>query len=624
MSLLVLSNVILRIAGRTLLDGANLTIDAHKKVGLIGKNGSGKSSLLRAIIGENNVDGGEIQISNRTRMTYIRQELGDASRSIIDTVLASDTERRDLLDKAAHITDPQQLADIHERLYTIEADSAPARAATILSGLGFSAADQDKPLADFSGGWRMRVALASALFLNPDLLLLDEPTNHLDLEATLWLQNWLQRFNGAALIVSHDREILDKSVSAIAHLHNGKLSLTPGGYDEFVRIRAEKMLHHNREAERIATKRAHMESFVARFRAKATKARQAQARLKALEKMPVLDAIVEDTPVVFTFPETEILPSPMMKAENISLGYGVKTVLSDISFRMDSEDRIALLGANGNGKSTFAKFLSGKLPPLAGSFTHSSKLRVGYFAQHQEEELVTTQTPAQHLLAQKPAFTLTQARSHLARFGLEGQKSETEVGKLSGGEKARLLLALCTLDSPHLLILDEPTNHLDLDARDALIHALADFNGTIILISHDPHLISATANSLWLVHKRRIETFDGDMDDYRKWILEQNRPATSSSSQMVHKKKEERKERSEQRKQLAPVRKQLKILEDELQKLQNKHMHMEEKLADPDLYTTSSGEEIAKLTTDLANIKNKIEQKEEKWLELQEEIEIFL
>ncbi|NVN41303.1 ABC-F family ATP-binding cassette domain-containing protein, partial [Ameyamaea chiangmaiensis] len=525
MSLLVISDLVLRIAGRTLLDGASLTVDPGRKIGLVGRNGVGKSTLLAAIAGDIAPDGGTMRLSSRARMARIRQEAPSGDGSLLETVLAGDLERTALLAEAETAIDATRIADIHERLLAIDAEAAPARAAAILSGLGFDAAAQSRPVSDFSGGWRMRVALATALFLNPDLLLLDEPTNHLDLEATLWLEGWLARFGGACIIVSHDRGLLDSSVDAIAHLDRGKISLTPGGYSEFVRIRTEQALQQNRAAERIAARRAHMQSFVDRFRAKATKAKQAQARLKALEKLPQIDSVVEDTPTRFEFPEPGPLPPPMITLDRVSIGYDGRTILSNLSQRIDMEDRIALLGANGNGKSTLAKLLAGRMEPMAGTTQHSPRLKVGYFAQHQSEELRLDDTPIDHMARAMPTAPAAAVRSQLARFGLDANRAETCVGDLSGGEKARLLLALATRDAPHLLILDEPTNHLDLDARDALTRALAAFDGAVLLISHDPHLVEAVADRLWLVADGRVESFDGDMADYRSWLIERARAA---------------------------------------------------------------------------------------------------
>ncbi|MBN8909875.1 MAG: ABC-F family ATP-binding cassette domain-containing protein, partial [Rhodospirillales bacterium] len=367
-----------------------------------------------------------------------------------------------------------------------------------------------RPVEEFSGGWRMRVALATALFANPDLLLLDEPTNHVDLEATLWLEGWLARFPGAALIVSHDRGLLDRAVEAIAHLDRGKISLTPGGFDEFVRIRTERAMQQSRAAERVAAERAHIQSFIDRFRAKATKARQAQARIKALARLPQIETVIEEAPTRFAFPEPARLAPPILALDRVSVGYDGKPVLRGLHLSVDMDDRIALLGANGNGKSTLAKLLAGRLEPISGEVRRSGKLRVGYFAQHQADELVTNETPIDHMARALPRASPPQVRAQLARFGLDADRAETTVEKRSGGEKARLLLALATRDAPQLLLLDEPTNHLDIDAREALVKALADFEGAVLLITHDPHLVELVADRLWLVADGTVRSFDGD------------------------------------------------------------------------------------------------------------------
>ncbi|POF64085.1 glycosyl transferase family 1 [Novacetimonas maltaceti] len=625
MSLLVISDLTLRIAGRTLLNGASLTIDPGRKVGLVGHNGAGKSTLLAAIAGDIAPDGGEIRLSSRARMARIRQEAPTGHGSLLDTVLAGDTERTALLAEADSATDPMRIADIHERLRAIDAHSAPARAAGILSGLGFDMAAQARPVSDFSGGWRMRVALATALFLNPDLLLLDEPTNHLDLEATLWLEGWLARFAGAALIVSHDRGLLDRAVDAIAHLDRGRLTLTPGGYEEFVRIRTEQALQQARMAERINARRAHMQSFVDRFRAKATKAKQAQARLKALEKLPVIESVVEDAPSQFSFPEPSPLPPPMLTMDRVSVGYGDTTILSNLSLRIDMEDRIALLGANGNGKSTFAKLVAGRLAPQSGTLSHSPRLRVGYFAQHQAEELRPDETPVDHMARALPDATPVAVRAQLARFGLDAARAETVTRDLSGGEKARLLLALATRDAPHLLILDEPTNHLDLDARDALIRALAEFEGAVLLISHDPHLVELVADRLWLVGDGAVRTFEGDMAEYRAWLIERARAATSggdSARPAPAPRREDRRERAEARKALAPLRRRIRDAEARMAKLAAEQEKVEARLADPTLYeAANSADEVTKLNTRLAALRRDHAAAEEDWLAAETELE---
>lgn len=623
MSLLVISNLSLRMAGRVLLDQANLSIDPGRKVGLVGRNGAGKSTLLAAIAGDIAPDGGDIRLSSRARMARVKQEAPADGASLLQTVLAGDTERTALMAEAEQATDPMRLGEIHERLRAIGADSAPARAGTVLAGLGFSAEAQERPVSDFSGGWRMRVSLATALFLEPDLLLLDEPTNHLDLEATLWLEDWLRRFAGAALIVSHDRGLLDSCVDAIAHLERGKLSLTPGGYENFVRIRTEQALQQTRQAEKIAARRAHMQSFVDRFRAKATKAKQAQARLKALEKLPVIDAVVEDAATHFSFPEPEQLPPPILTVNRASVGYEGKPVLSNLSFRLDMESRIALLGANGNGKSTLAKLIAGRLAALSGDVERNPRLKVGYFAQHQAEELRLEQTPIDHMARALPKATPSEVRAQLARFGLDADRAETAVKDLSGGEKARLLLALATRDAPQLLILDEPTNHLDLDARDALIRALADFEGAVVLISHDPHLVELVADRLWLVADGQVVPFEGDMGEYRTWLLERNRatnrPKQDNTAQQSR--KDERRDRAEARKALAPLRKIIKDAEAKLAKLATERTKLEAALADPALYAEGKAAEVTRLNTRLAAIAKEEAEAEERWLTAEAEME---
>ena len=630
MTLLVISALTLRIAGRTLLDQADLTVEPGRRIGLLGRNGAGKSTLLAAIAGDIAPDGGEIRLSSRARLARILQEAPSGEGSLLHTVLAGDTERASLLAETEH-AQGGRIAEIHERLLAIGAESAPARAASILAGLGFDAAAQARPVDAFSGGWRMRVALATALFLQPDLLLLDEPTNHLDLEATLWLENWLARFPGAALIVSHDRGLLDRAVEAIAHLERGKISLPPGGYDEFVRIRTEQALQQNRAAERIAARRAHMQSYVDRFRASATKARQAQARLKALERLPDIESVVEETPTRFAFPEPAPLAPPMLTMSRVDAGYDGRAIFSDLSLRIDMDDRIALLGANGRGKSTFAKLVAGRLAPMRGTLSHARQLRVGYFAQHQAEELVAGESPLAHMARALPHALPPALRAQLARFGLDADRAGTPSRDLSGGEKARLLLALATRDAPQLLILDEPTNHLDIDAREALVRALADFGGAVLLISHDAHLVELVADRLWLVGDGTVRPFDGDMADYRAWLVERARavaregareggrapqaPAAQSGSPP------DRRERAELRRTAAPLRKRAKDAEALLARLSDERAGLERRLADPNLYVSGRIEDVTRANTRLAAIAREAARAEEEWLLAEQEIE---
>ena len=614
MSLLLISAVTIRLGGRTLLDAADLTVDAGRRIGLVGRNGAGKSTLLRAIAGDLALDGGDIRLAARARLATVAQEAPSGPASLLDTVLQGDPERLALLHEAEH-AEPTRLAEIHERLIAIGAESAPSRAAAILAGLGFDEPAQQRPVSEFSGGWRMRVALATALFANPDLLLLDEPTNHLDLEATLWLESWLARFPGAALVVSHDRGLLDRAVQSIAFLDRGKLALTPGGFDEFVRIRTERALQQNRAAERIATERAHIQSFIDRFRYKASKARQAQARIKALAKLPQIETVIDPTPTKFDFPEPARIAPPILALDRVSVGYDGTPVLRNISATIDTDDRIALLGANGNGKSTLAKLLSDRLQPLTGELRRGPKLRVGYFAQHQTDELIVQENPIDHMARALPRANPSQVRSQLARFGLDADRAETPIENLSGGEKARLLLALATRDAPQLLILDEPTNHLDIDAREALVKALADFQGAVLLITHDPHLVELVADRLWLVADGTVRPFEGDLDDYRALLSERARPASRNDTGT---RRDERRERAEARAALAPLRRQAKDAETRLAKLTAERAAIEARLADPALYAPGRASEITAANARLAAIARETAAAEAAWLEAEE------
>jgi ATP-binding cassette subfamily F protein 3 len=618
MSVLSLEDLSFSIAGRQLLDHATLMVDPGRRIGLIGRNGAGKSTLLKLIAGALKPDGGSIRLGNRVRLGYVAQEAPGGDITPLEVVLAADTERAALLEAADNPDTPHdQLAEIHDRLLTIEADAAPARAAAILAGLGFNEEWQARPMGSYSGGWRMRVALAAVLFSQPDLLLLDEPTNHLDLEATLWLEGYLQKFPGAILLVSHDRQLLDRAVEAIAHLDNGKLSLTPGGFAEFIRIKTERAMQQARAAEKSAEMRAHMQSFVDRFRAKASKARQAQSRIKALERMPQIEAVVEDRATQFSFPSPEELPPPMLQLDNVDIGYDGKAILTGVSLRLDMEDRIALLGQNGNGKSTLAKLLAGRMEPLRGRQFRTKGLRVGYFAQHQEDDLVMTDTPYDHLARALPKATPPQVRAQAARFGLDSDRVNTKVGAMSGGEKARLLLALATRDAPHLLILDEPTNHLDIDARDALVKALAAFEGAVVLISHDPYLLDLVADRLLLVAKGQVTPFEGDLAAYAASMTERS----SGPPRTAAERKNDKAARQEARARLAPLRQAAKAAEQVLDKLNAERARLETTLAGEEIYTQGKAAELAKTTQRLGLVKRDLEAAEIVWLEAQEALE---
>ncbi|MGN6466846.1 MAG: ABC-F family ATP-binding cassette domain-containing protein, partial [Rhizobiaceae bacterium] len=511
--MLTINDLSLRVAGRLLLDHASLALPAGAKAGLVGRNGTGKTTLFRAITGDLAAETGSIGLPRNARIGQVAQEAPGTEQALIDIVLSADTERAALLAEERTAKDPHRIAEIHLRLTDIDAHSAEARAATVLAGLGFDDAAQKRPASSFSGGWRMRVALASVLFSQPDLLLLDEPTNYLDLEGTLWLESYLAKYPHTVLLISHDRDLLNRAVASIVHLEHQKLTFWRGGYDQFERQRAEKaeLLEKNRTKQEAARK--HMEDFVARFRAKASKARQAQSRLKALEKMKPIVTLANETVRPFRFPEpVKTAASPIIAIEGGAVGYAPgKPVLKQLSLRIDADDRIALLGANGNGKSTFAKLLAGRLKLEAGTITVAPQLRVSMFAQHQLDDLRPDENAFEHVWRLMPNAPESKVRSRVAQMGLATEKMNTAAKDLSGGEKARLLMGLASFEGPNLFILDEPTNHLDIDSRESLIQALNEFSGAVILISHDRHLIEATVDRLWLVKDGTVKPYDGDL-----------------------------------------------------------------------------------------------------------------
>ena len=518
--MLSIDNITIRIAGRDIIGGATANLPAGRRIGLVGRNGAGKSTLLKVILGQLAPDGGEVSWPRDWKIGAVAQEAPSSADSLLDTVLAADHERSTLLAEAETETDGDVLGEIYTRLAAIDAYSAPSRAASILAGLGFSAEEQLRPCSEFSGGWRMRVALAAILFANPDLLLLDEPTNYLDLEGVLWLEDFLRRYRGTVLIVSHDRDLLNTSAEFILHLEHHKLFLYTGNYDTFVGTRAAKRALDAAFAKKQDAARQHMQAFVDRFKAKASKARQAQSRMKMLAKMQTVEVPVDEHVAPIRIPKCVEAPPPLITMDNASVGYEPgKPILSHMSLRLDPDDRIALLGKNGNGKSTLAKLLANKLPLMGGELTRARKWLPGYFAQHQMEELNGALTPIETLSQLRPAFRMEQVRGQLGGFGFSADKAMTKVANFSGGERARLMLALATLDKPNMLILDEPTNHLDIDARAELLTALNDFDGAVILVSHDRRLLEATADRFLLVADGRVEPFDGDLDEYRKFLL---------------------------------------------------------------------------------------------------------
>jgi len=513
-----------RVGGRTLLNNVSVNIPVGHRVGLVGPNGAGKTTLFKIISGEIAPDGGRISFIKNTTVGFVRQDLPDDETPLIDVVLAADTERTALMKEAETTEDMDRIGYIYDRLNEIGAYDAPSRAASILAGLGFTEEAQNGPISAFSGGWRARVALAAALFRQPNVLMLDEPTNHLDFESMVWLENFLMCYRETLIIISHDRDILNKTVDQIMHLENQKLTLYTGNYDQFERARAEKMMNQQALHEKQQAQKARMMVFVDRFRATASKARQAQSRLKAIERMDIVDAVMAERVTAFTFPEPKEMRSPLIRLEKVDAGYAPdKPVLKKLDLHINHNDRIALLGANGNGKSTLVKILSDRLAPLAGEVHKSAKLKVGYFAQFQTDELDVTLSPFSIMQTAMQESSEVKVRAALHRFGFDKHKADTKVGELSGGEKARLLFCLMSFDAPHIMLLDEPTNHLDMDAREALMQALNNYSGAIILVSHDPHLVECVADQLWLVADGKCKPYDDDLDAYRKLVIRQRR-----------------------------------------------------------------------------------------------------
>jgi ATP-binding cassette, subfamily F, member 3 len=619
--MLNLSGITVRLGGRTILDRATSTLPPKSRVGLIGRNGAGKSTLMKVMIGELDPDEGGIEMPKKTRVGYIAQEAPSGTSTPIETVLAADTERAALLEESEHCVDPDRIGEVHERLIAIDAYTAPARAARILVGLGFDEEMQGRALDTYSGGWKMRVALAALLFSEPDLLLLDEPSNHLDLEATLWLEDFLKSYPAMMVVISHERDLLNNVVDNILHLENGQTTLYTGGYDSFERQRAERAAQLAAAKASQDAQRAKLQDYIARNSARASTAKQAQSRAKALARMQPIAAMAEDPSLSFDFPSPDELKPPLVTLDLASVGYTPgKPILQRLNLRLDPDDRIALLGRNGNGKTTLARLLAAQLAPMDGGMAASGKMRVGYFTQYQVEELDGKDTPLEHMTRMMKGASPGAVRGQLGRFGFSGQKATTLVGKLSGGERARLALALITREAPHMLILDEPTNHLDVDAREALVQALNAYEGAVVIVSHDRHMIELTADRLVLVDNGTATEFSGSLDDYTDLILGKG-PAKSAEGGKFNK-KEDRKAAAQAREKQQQLRKAVRDAEADMAKLEVVRGAIDKAMFDPG----SADNEYAALTMgELSQRRGKIsaaiEAAEAKWIEANEALE---
>ncbi|MBX6426026.1 MAG: ABC-F family ATP-binding cassette domain-containing protein [Variibacter sp.] len=619
--MLIIDNVSLSIGGRTLLDRASVQIPSHARVGLVGRNGVGKTTLFRLIAGEIAPETGAIELPKRARIERLAQEAPDGPESLIDTVLAADAERSALLAAAERERDPIRIAEIQTRLADIGAHAAPARAAAILAGLGFSSADQQRPCREFSGGWRMRVALAAALFSQPDLLLLDEPTNYLDLEGALWLESHLARYPRSVIIISHDRDLLDNAADWILHLERGKLTLYRGGYSSFERQRRERQALDAKLARAQERERARLQAFVDRFRAKATKARQAQSRLKRLAKLEPVAAVVADEvrPIAIPSPEKPLSP-PILALDDVAVGYEPgRPVLRRLTLRIDPDDRIALLGANGNGKSTLGKLIAGRLQPSQGRIVRAERLTIGYFAQHQLDELDAEASAYDHIRRLLPDAPESQVRARAGAMGFPGAMADTPAGQLSGGEKARLMIGLAAFAGPHLLVLDEPTNHLDIDSRAALIEAINAYTGAVVLVSHDRYLLDACADRLWLVEGGAVVPFEGDLDDYRELILRGGAERKEAgrereAAQRPPSRSHARRAAAEKRAELAPLRRRVQAAEAEIERLTAEIARIDAALATEGLFARDPAKAAA-LSKARAAAEAALARAEAEWLE---------
>ncbi len=616
-AMLNISAITVRLGGRVILDRATAALPTGSRVGLIGRNGAGKTTLMKVIAGLGDHDDGSIEMAKSARIGYIAQEAPTGKTTPFEAVLAADTERAALLAEEETTDDHHRIGDIHERLIAIDAHTAPARAARILVGLGFDEDMQHRPLDSYSGGWKMRVALAALLFSEPDILLLDEPSNHLDLEATMWLESFLKSYKATMVLISHERDLLNNVVDHILHLEGGKTTLYVGGYDAFERQRAERLAQQAAAKAAQDAQREKLQDYIARNSARASTAKQAQSRQKALARMEPIAAVSEDPTLSFDFPSPDELKPPLVTLDMAAVGYEADTpILRRLNLRIDPDERIALLGRNGNGKTTLARLLAAQLPPMEGGVSISGKMRVGYFTQYQVEELDTKDTPLEHMTRLMRGATPGAVRAQLGRFGFSGAKATTLVGKLSGGERARLALALITRDAPHMLILDEPTNHLDVDSREALVQALNSYDGAVVIVSHDRHMIELTADRLVLVDGGEAKEFAGSLDDYTDLIL---RGSTKSEPAPKRDKKEERKAAAAAREAAALARKTLNTAEAEMAKLTQRLSEIDKAMFDP---ASATGGDAKLTMTELmklrAEVADKIATAETKWMEASE------
>ena len=614
--MITINNLTVRLGGRAILDGASAAIPLDGRIGLIGRNGAGKSTLMKALIGELDADQGSIEMPRRARVGYIAQEAPSGDITPFDAVLAGDVERAHLLEQAETCTDMNLLGDIHERLLAIDAYAAPSRAAIILTGLGFDEAMQAQPLDSFSGGWKMRVALGALLLSAPDVLLLDEPSNHLDLEATLWLESFLKSYQGTLIVISHERDLLNNVVTGILHLQDGKLTLYPGGYDAFEVQRAERAAQLAAAKAAQDAQRARLQDYVARNSARASTAKQAQSRAKMLARMQPIAALMEDPSLSFDFPSPDEMRPPLITLDLAAVGYGASPILQRLNLRIDPDDRIALLGRNGNGKTTLARLLAAQLAPMDGAMRASGKMRVGYFTQYQVEELSSDGTPLEHMTRAMEQASPGAVRAQLGRFGFSGHKATTKIGKLSGGERARLALALITRDAPHLLILDEPTNHLDVDAREALVQALNAFEGAVILISHDRHMVELTADRLVLVDGGTASEYPGSIEDYIDFVLGRNQ-----RKERGQKPKKDRRASAKEREVERLARSTIAASEKLIARLQGQLATLDEALADPSGESGLAARSTSELLRQRAAVAAELQDAESKWLEASESLE---